>query len=136
MLPNKLISNSPNNTLKWSDNTATSDRLVPQQKNAPASAQTPVIPGLIATKERLITNRIKIPLTTPPQTNARLFLEMAADDLVRAKRARDYYITLASKYGLSNVAIGRAVGLSETRVRQVLGQSHGELAHTDGGDNS
>lgn len=50
----------------------------------------------------------------------RLFLELARDDLEQAKRTREYYIRLSSQYGLSNTEIGRAVGVSEARVRAIL----------------
>jgi len=49
-----------------------------------------------------------------------VFLELAADDLAKAKRARDYYAGLARKYGLTNADIGEALGMSEARVRQII----------------
>lgn len=67
-----------------------------------------------------MTQRIKTPLTGVPQDTVRLFLEMAADDLRRAKVVRYRYVELAHKYELSNVEIGEALGVTEARVRQML----------------
>lgn len=66
-----------------------------------------------------MTQRIKTPPTTLEHT-CKLFLELARDDLEKAKKARTHYIGLARKYGLSNAAIGSAAGISETRVRAIL----------------
>lgn len=89
-----------------------------QRKSAPAGGGTPVAPGLAARKERLMTHRIS------EQSNhrdiARIYLELSREDLENVKRNRDNYIHLAKKYGLSNVEIGEAVGLSEARVRAIL----------------
>lgn len=95
-------------------------RLVAQLKSAPAGAETPVTPGLTDEKDRLMTKRINTPRQADSKDTCRLFLELAADDLSRAKRARDHYISLSHKYGLSNVEIGAALGISEARVRAIL----------------
>ena len=108
------------NVAELSNDTTRDDTMGTQTKSGPAGASTPVIPGLTATKERLMTQRIKTPPTGTPQATARLFLELAADDLKRAKRTRDYYVTLAHKYEMSNVEIGVALGVSEGRIRQIL----------------
>ena len=95
-----------------------------QTKSAGAGALTPVDPRLTASKERLMSQRTS---TTFPDHHAtcRLFLELAADDLAKAKRARDHYVRLSHRYGMSNVDIGRSLGVSEARVRAIL---------RDGGD--
>lgn len=90
-----------------------------QIKNAPAGAETPVGPGLTAEKERLMTNRINTP-SIDHKATCRLFLELARDDLEKAKHSREHYIGLAHKYGLTNTEIGAASGISESRVRAIL----------------
>lgn len=89
-----------------------------QLKSAPAGAETPVAPGLTAEKERLMTQRINPELDH--QATCLVFLELSRHDLETAKRARDHYIGLAHKYGLSNVDIGRALDVTEARVRAIL----------------
>jgi hypothetical protein len=91
-----------------------------QLKSAPAGAETPVTPGLTDEKDRLMTQRINTPRQPDSGDTCRLFLELAADDLAKAKRARDHYIVLSRKYGLNNVEIGAALGISEARVRAIL----------------
>jgi DNA-directed RNA polymerase sigma subunit (sigma70/sigma32) len=54
------------------------------------------------------------------KTACRVFLELAADDLEKAKRTRDHYAGLARRYGLTNAEIGEALGISEARVRQIV----------------
>lgn len=49
-----------------------------------------------------------------------VFLELSRNDLSTAKTARDHYIHLSHKYGLSNVEIGSALGITESRVRAIL----------------
>ncbi len=95
-------------------------KLVAQLKSAPAGAETPVIPGLTDEKDRLMTQRINTPRHADNKDTCLLFLELAADDLAKAKRARDHYISLSHKYGLNNVEIGAALGISEARVRAIL----------------
>lgn len=58
--------------------------------------------------------------STDHRETCRLFLELAADDLTRARRLRDHHIGLAHRYGLTNTEIGSKVGVSEARVRQIL----------------
>ena len=58
--------------------------------------------------------------TPDHRTTCRLFLELSRDDLDNAKRARDHYIGLARKYGLTNQEIGDCLGVSEARVRAIL----------------
>jgi PIN domain nuclease of toxin-antitoxin system len=97
---------------------ANGGRVGEQLKSAPDGAETPG-PGLTASKERLMSQRIT-PETVDHKATAKLFLELAADDLAKAKRARDHYVGLSSKYGLSNVEIGACLGISESRVRAIL----------------
>jgi len=66
-----------------------------------------------------MSQRIK-PSEPDSHETCRLFLELAADDLARAKRSRDHYIGLARRYGLTNADIGTALGISEARVRAIL----------------
>jgi hypothetical protein len=87
-------------------------------KSAPAGGGTPVDPGLAARKERLMTNRISDGIYH--RATCLVFLELARNDLDTAKTARDYYIRLSRKYGLTNTEIGEAVGLTEGRVRAIL----------------
>lgn len=90
-----------------------------QKKNAPAGVLPPVVPGLAAGKERLLPKNIS---AEPSQRDiARIYLELSKSDLENAKRNRSYYIGLAHRYGLSNVEIGEAVGVTEARVRAILG---------------
>ena len=94
------------------------DTIDAQTKSAPAGAETPVGPGLAATRERLMTKRISA--GSDHRQTCLVFLELAKNDLTTAKTARDHYIGLAHKYGLSNVEIGAAVGVTEARVRAIL----------------
>lgn len=106
-----------------------------QMKSAPAGAETPVTPGLTDAKDRLMTQRIKTPLSSDSKATCKLFLELSRDDLEKAKRSRDHYITLARKYGLTNGEIGEALGISEARVRAILNaraEAHGDLDHVYG----
>lgn len=49
------------------------------------------------------------------------FLELAARDFDKARRTRKHYAVLAKdEYGLSNEAIGAALGISEAAVRQLI----------------
>lgn len=89
-----------------------------QMKSGPAGVDAPVIPGLTANKERLMSNRINP--ESDHKATCRVFLELAAQDLANAMRTRNHYVGLANKYGLSNVDIGECLGVSETRVRQIL----------------
>lgn len=49
------------------------------------------------------------------------YLERVKQDLERAKRTRTAYVKAAKEHGLTNQQIGEAVGVSEGRVRQLLG---------------
>lgn len=66
-----------------------------------------------------MTHRINTPDITSRST-CKLFLELSRDDLEKAKRARNHYIGLARKYGLTNQDIGDALGITEARVRAIL----------------
>lgn len=94
-----------------------------QIKSAPAGAETPVTPGLTAEKERLMTQRISE--EPDHKQTCRVFLELAQNDLDTAKRARGHYITLARKYGLSNVDIAAVLGISEAAVRGLISRGGG-----------
>ena len=47
------------------------------------------------------------------------YLKLAGRDLEKAKRQRTVYIQRARELGISNVAIGEALGITEARVRQI-----------------
>lgn len=94
-----------------------------QKKSAPAGGGTPVIPGLtepFGGSAMTYRTRQLIDPAGDHRATCRIFLELAADDLTKAKEARIRYIELANKYGLTNVEIGDAVGISEARVRAIL----------------
>ena len=89
-----------------------------ETKSGPAGGGTPVSPGLTAGLERLMDDSIN-----PGIDRASIcveFLTRAADDVAQAKRVRDNYARLARRYGLTNQAIGDALGVTEARVRQIV----------------
>lgn len=118
-MPNKYPKLDAENMPQSSNKSAKDGTIMGQLKNAPAGAETPVTPGLTDEKDRLMTHRINTPDNTSRST-CTLFLELSRDDLEKAKRARNHYIGLAHKYGLSNVEIGAALGITEARVRAIL----------------
>lgn len=50
-------------------------------------------------------------------------LRLCREELEQAKRSRALYVDLARKYGLSNQAIGDALGITEAGVRRILADS-------------
>lgn len=92
----------------------------PQTKSAPAGGGTPVTPGLAARKERLMTDRTAGTFPADHRETCKVFLDLAAQDLAKAKSQRVYYATLAHKYGLTNVEIGRHLRITEGAVRAML----------------
>lgn len=63
------------------------------------------------------------PNTVDSHATCRLYLELAARDLESAKQARDHYIRLSRRYGLTHQDIGDALGITESRVRAILAAS-------------
>lgn len=57
----------------------------------------------------------------PKKVLALEFLTRAKDDLEKAKRTRIAYVKASKVHGLSNQEIGDVLGVSEARVRQILG---------------
>lgn len=47
------------------------------------------------------------------------YLKLAGRDLEKAKLQRTVYVKRAKELGITNVAIGEALGLTEARVRQL-----------------
>lgn len=54
------------------------------------------------------------------KASCKVLLERAALGLKQAREERDDSIRIAHNFGLSNVAIGYCLGLSEARIRQIL----------------
>ncbi|WIB25843.1 hypothetical protein [Curtobacterium sp. MCSS17_015] len=50
-------------------------------------------------------------------------LKLCRSQLTEAKRLRTMYVELARQYGLSNQAIGDALGITEAGVRRILSDS-------------
>lgn len=50
-------------------------------------------------------------------------LKLCREELAQAKRSRALYVDLAKTYGLSNQAIGDALGITEAGVRRILAGS-------------
>ena len=65
-----------------------------------------------------------LPLPTEAEQNrvdiALQYLHMTRVQLEQAKRNRELYVKLGRAYGLTNKAIGDALGVTEARVRHIL----------------
>jgi hypothetical protein len=57
--------------------------------------------------------------TDSRQEIALIHLKLCREEMDRAKRNRTLYVDLARQYGLSNQAIGDALGMTEVGVRRI-----------------
>lgn len=64
-----------------------------------------------------------MPIVAEPDTRQQIalgHLKLCREELEQAKRSRGLYVDLARKYGLSNQAIGEALGITEAGVRRIM----------------
>lgn len=60
---------------------------------------------------------------TRQQEIALTYLELTRQQMDEARRNRALYVRLGRQYGLTNQAIGDALGITEARVRQITAAS-------------
>lgn len=109
-----------------------SDRIGVETKTAPESVATDPGPDPESPIREVgaMANRSNRPLTAHQQI-ALDFLGFARDDMERATRTRIRYVSLARGYGLTNAAIGEALGVTEGAIRGLI-ERHGDLEHIYG----
>lgn len=96
---------------------------VPGHEKRPASAQTENGANPNTLEEVGLMPRI-LPLPTESEQGrtdiALQYLRMTRVQLEQAKHNRDLYVKLGRAYGLTNQAIGEALGITEARVRHIV----------------